>query len=60
MHDEGRFTMVIYIESEKAAREGERKEIPPELKDAMAEMMSLGTGVPEFLDWTSPRMDSPK
>jgi hypothetical protein len=60
LHDEGRFTMVIYFESEKAAREGERKEMPPELKDAMAEMMSLGMGVPEFLDLTSPWMDSPK
>ena len=31
-HDEGAYTMVMYFTSETAAREGERKELPPELQ----------------------------
>jgi hypothetical protein len=59
-HGEGRFTMVIYFQSEDAARAGERKEMPPVLNDTMTEMMSLSIGAPEFLDLRDPWMDSPK
>ncbi len=59
-HGDGKFTMVIYFASEEAAREGERKEIPPELKDSMTEMMALVVGMPEFLDLRRPWLDSPK
>jgi hypothetical protein len=58
--NDGRFTMVIYFESEAAARQGESKEIPPELQETMEEMMSLSVGQPEFLDLRSPWLDSPR
>ena len=31
-HDDGAYTMVMYFTSEADAREGERKEVPPELR----------------------------
>ena len=31
LHDGGAYTMVLYFTSEAEAREGERKEVPPEL-----------------------------
>ena len=42
--------MAIYFTSEEAAREGERKEPPAELKAQMEEMDALSVGVPEFFD----------
>ena len=59
-HGEGKFTMVIYFESEEAAREGESKPVPAELQAQMQEMMSLSVGQPEFLDLKAPWLDSPK
>lgn len=58
-HEGGRYTMVIYFESEQAAREGERKPPPPDIEADMKEMMSLMVGAPEFLDLKSPWLDSP-
>ena len=60
VHDEGKFTMVIYFESEEAARKGESKPLPAELQAQMQEMMSLSVGQPEFLDLKAPWLDSPK
>ena len=40
-HDDGGYTMVLYFTSEAEAREGERKEPPPELQAQMAEMDKL-------------------
>ncbi|HEX5905763.1 MAG TPA: hypothetical protein VFY56_02005, partial [Propionibacteriaceae bacterium] len=37
-HDDGGYTMVLYFTSEAEAREGERKEPPPELQAQMEEM----------------------
>ena len=37
-HDEGAYTMVMYFTSEVEAREGERKEPPPDLRAQMDEM----------------------
>jgi hypothetical protein len=53
-HDGGAYTMALYFTSEEAAREGERKEPPPELKAQMEEMDSLSVGVPEFFDLKQP------
>jgi hypothetical protein len=58
-HDEGAYTMVLYFTSEEEAREGERKEPPPELKAQMEEMDALSVGVPEFFDLKQPWLYSP-
>jgi hypothetical protein len=59
-HDGGAYTMVLYFTSEEAAREGERKEPPPELKAQMEEMGKLNVGEPEFFDLKQPWLYSPK
>jgi hypothetical protein len=59
-HDGGAYTMAIYFTSEEAAREGERKEPPPELKAQMEEMDALSIGVPEFFDLRQPWLYSPR
>jgi hypothetical protein len=58
-HEDGAYTMVLYFTSEEAAREGEQKEPPPELKAQMEEMDSLSIGVPEFFDLKQPWLNSP-
>lgn len=59
-HDAGAYTMAIYFTSEAEAREGERKEPPPELKAQMDEMDALSAGVPEFYDLKQPWLYSPR
>jgi hypothetical protein len=58
-HADGTWTMALYFTSEEAAREGERKEPPAELKAQMEEMDKLSVGVPEFFDLTDPWLSSP-
>ena len=58
-HDEGAYTMVMYFTSEAEAREGERKELPPELQAQMEEMNELSIGEPEFFDLKRPIYGSP-
>ena len=58
-HDEGAYTMVMYFTSEAEAREGERKELPPELRAQMEEMNKLSVGEPEFFDLKQPMLSSP-
>jgi hypothetical protein len=58
-HDGGAWTMVMYFTSEAEAREGERKEPPPELKAQMEEMDALSVGPPEFFDLKQPWLYSP-
>lgn len=58
-HDEGAYTMVMYFTSEAEAREGERKELPPELQAQMEEMNKLSIGEPEFFDLKRPAFGSP-
>ena len=58
-HDEGAYTMVMYFTSEAEAREGERKELPPELQAQMEEMNKLSIGEPEFFDLKQPILASP-
>jgi hypothetical protein len=57
--DTGDFTMAIYFTSEAEAREGERKEPPPELRAEMEELNSLAAGELEFLDLKHPWLYSP-
>ncbi len=59
-HDGGAYTMAIYFTSEEAAREGERKEPPPELKAQMEEMNALNVGEPEFFDLKQPWIYTPR
>lgn len=59
-HDGGDYTMAMYFTSEAAAREGERKEPPPELKAQMEEMEALSVGEPEFFDLKQPWLYSPR
>lgn len=58
-YDDGAYTMVIYFTSEAAAREGEQKEIPPDMAATMEEMNKLSVGEPEFFDLRQPVITSP-
>ena len=59
-HEEGAYTMALYFTSEEEAREGEKKEPPPELKAQMEEMDALSIGVPDFFDLKEPWLYSPR
>jgi hypothetical protein len=59
-HQDGGYTMVMYFTSEAEAREGERKELPPELQAQMEEMSKLSVGDTEFFDLKQPVIISPK
>jgi hypothetical protein len=59
-HEGGAYTMAMYFTSEAAAREGERKEMPPELAAQMEEMNKLSIGEPEFFDLKRPWIHSPQ
>jgi hypothetical protein len=58
-HEEGAYTMVMYFTSEAEAREGERKQPPPDLQAQMDQMDKLMVGEPEFFDLTRPLFASP-
>ena len=58
-HEGGAYTMALYFTSEAEAREGERKEPPPELAAQMEEMGRLSIGEPEFFDLKQPWLHSP-
>ena len=58
-HDGDAWTMAIYFTSEEAAREGERKEPPPEMAEMMEEMNALADGEPTFHDLRDPWLASP-
>jgi hypothetical protein len=53
-HDGGAYTVVLYFTSEAEAREGERKDVPPELRASMEEMEKLSLEEPEFFDLREP------
>jgi hypothetical protein len=59
-YDDGAYTMALYFTSEEEAREGERKELPPELKAQMDEAGSLNVGEPKFFDLKDPWLYSPR
>jgi hypothetical protein len=58
-HEGGAWTMCLYFTSEEAAREGEKKEPPPELQAVMKEMESLSVGEPRYYDLREPWLDAP-
>ncbi len=58
-HEGGRFTMIMYFTSEEAAREGEAKQVPPELTGRMDELNSLLVGQPTFYDLKDPWLAAP-
>jgi hypothetical protein len=58
-HEGGAWTMALYFTSEAEAREGERKEPPPELEVAMKEMDSLSVGETRYFDLKEPWLHSP-
>ena len=57
--ENGEWTQVLYFTSEAEAREGERKETPPEMQAAMDEMMTISAGPPDFFDLREPQLHSP-
>ena len=59
-YDDGAWTMALYFTSEEEAREGERKEPPPALKEQMDHMNALTVGEPDFFDLKSPWLYSPR
>jgi hypothetical protein len=59
-HEGGAWTMAMYFTSEAEAREGERKDPPPELQAEMEEIGKLMIGEPEYLDLPDPWVYSPR
>jgi len=57
-HDDGAYTVVLWFTSEAEAREGEKKDMPPEAAERMAELQTLGDE-PSYVDLTDPWMDGP-
>jgi hypothetical protein len=55
----GAYTMALYFTSEAEAREGEKKELPENLKAQMDEMAALSEGEPEFFDLREPWLHAP-
>ncbi|WP_212719405.1 hypothetical protein [Blastococcus sp. CCUG 61487] len=53
-----RWTQIPYFTSEAEAREGERKDMPPELQQVMAELMALTPEPIEFVDLRQPMLRS--
>src|SRR4051812_32445436 len=58
-HDDGAWTMAIYFTSEVDAREGEKKEPPPESAEVMRQMGELMVGEPVFFDLKEPWLHAP-
>ena len=56
---DGGYATAIYFTSEAAAREGEKKEPPEEVRAAMEEMFSLNIGEPVFYDLKEPWLPEP-
>ena len=52
--DDGRWVQVVYFTSEAEAREGERKEPPPEFAAMMEELTRISLGEPTFFDLRTP------
>ena len=54
-----RWAQVIYFTSEAEAREGERREMPPEMQAVMDELMALSPEPPDFIDLRRPLLQKP-
>ena len=57
-YDGDAWTMALYFTSEEAAREGERKEPPPEMAELFQEMESLSKGETSYFDLKDPWLRS--
>jgi hypothetical protein len=53
-HDDDSWTTAIYFTSEAEAREGEQRDMPPEMAAAMEELQSLAVGETTYLDLRDP------
>jgi hypothetical protein len=58
-HDGDAWTMAMYFTSEEEAREGEKKEPPPEMLEMMEQMQALTLGEPTYLDLKDPWLHAP-
>ena len=58
-HGPDRWAQVIYFTSEAEAREGERKEVPPELQAVMEQLVALSPEPVDFIDLRQPLLYSP-
>ncbi|HEU4423369.1 MAG TPA: hypothetical protein VFR67_12635 [Pilimelia sp.] len=59
LHGDGGYTQAVYFTSEAAAREGEAKEPPPELRELAEESQDL-LGEPVYYDLWEPWLASPR
>ncbi len=58
-HDDDSWTMATYFISEEAAREGEKKEPPPEMQKLMEQLNELSVGEMSFFDLQDPWLHAP-
>lgn len=58
-HEDDGWTMAIYFTSESAAREGEQKEPPAELRERLQELETLAVGETTYLDLEDPWLHAP-
>lgn len=58
-HEGGAWTMALYFTSEEEAREGERREPPPEMGKLMQEMDQLTVGDTSYFDLREPWLHAP-
>jgi hypothetical protein len=58
-YEGGEWLMAIYFTNEEEAREGERKEPPPEMAEMMKEMNELTIGEPVYYDLKDPWLHAP-
>ncbi len=58
-HEGGAWTMALYFTSEEDAREGEKKEPPPEMAEVMKQMDALSVGEPVYFDLKDPWLAAP-
>jgi hypothetical protein len=56
--DQGRWTQFVYFTSEAEARQGEQRDMPPEMQAAMAELGELSVGETEYFDLRNPMLVS--
>jgi hypothetical protein len=59
-HDDGRWSSVAYFTSEADARQGESKEPPPEMLEAMKELASISIGDITYYDLRQVWLRSPQ
>jgi hypothetical protein len=60
MHGDGGYTNAVYFTSEAAAREGEQKEMPEDMKAMWEEEMALHEGELTYYDLREPWLASPR